>query len=201
MHCWWVIQVLCRASYGSQFDMLQFWGLMAESISSSLSHRIRGLLFPYRFNCVVNSFFLYVCGKGKREGIELERRVERKVRHWWELSSSTERIRARNGRITCWVMIGTKLLMSNGILFMNIFKAVPHITSSKELKPAFKIVSKDLKCRSLWISFTGHIPLYTSICTPENSSPCQKMMLPMIFPPVCRPTCQRAGHLFTQVAC
>lgn len=49
---------------------------MAESISPSLSHRMRGLLFPYRFRSVVNScFFWDVYGKGKkREGIELRER-------------------------------------------------------------------------------------------------------------------------------
>lgn len=54
---------------------------MARSISPSLSHRMRGLLFPYRFSSVVISFFLCVCTlcmgkqkKKKKEGIELRER-------------------------------------------------------------------------------------------------------------------------------
>ncbi len=52
---------------------------MAESISASLSHRMRGLLFPYRFSCVVISFFLCVCcvwESKKREGKELREKKE-----------------------------------------------------------------------------------------------------------------------------
>lgn len=49
---------------------------MAKSISPSLCHRMRGLLFPYRFSCVVISF-LCMGKQQKREGIELgERKKE-----------------------------------------------------------------------------------------------------------------------------
>lgn len=75
-HCWRVIPVLHGASYESWFDILQFWGLMGASFSPSLYHRMRGLLFQYRFSCVViRFFFLCVCilcmrkQKRKREGI------------------------------------------------------------------------------------------------------------------------------------
>lgn len=36
------------------------------SISPCLSHRMRGLLFPYRFSCVVISFVCAVYGRAKK---------------------------------------------------------------------------------------------------------------------------------------
>lgn len=66
---------------------------MAASISPSLHRRMKGLLVPYRFSCVVISFF-FVCsvyGKAKKkEGAKGERLEER-----W--SNKRNRISAHGG--------------------------------------------------------------------------------------------------------
>lgn len=59
---------------------------MAASISPSLYHRMRGLLFPYRFSCVVITFFIYFFGavygnakRGREKSLGRERERVDKV--------------------------------------------------------------------------------------------------------------------------
>lgn len=60
---------------------------MAESISPSFSHRMRGLLLPYRFSSVVNSFGFFGCvwerekEGGNRAKGEKEKGWRVKVKH------------------------------------------------------------------------------------------------------------------------
>lgn len=81
----------------------------------------------------------------------------------------------------------------------NIMYAVPPSTSSKELKTSFKNICRDLKCHSVWVSFTVHFHLcswdffFKGLVLEDDAT--------LDFSAVCWPTCQRAGHLFLQVAC
>lgn len=97
-----------------------------------------------------------------------------------------------------------RLWRQSGLCNMNIFKAFLPSTSSKELKTTIKIVCGDLVCNSVWLRCTSRIHLSTSICALETSF--SKGLVfwddaSLDFSSVCWPTCQRAGHLFPQVAC
>lgn len=85
---------------------------MAESILPSRSRRMRGLLFPYRFSSVVNSFFCMCMGKGKQGGNRAKGETEKgwraKVKTLVGIESlHMERIGERNGRTACRILIAT----------------------------------------------------------------------------------------------
>lgn len=136
---------------------------------------MRGLLFPYSFSSVVNSFFcVCVCmGKGKEGGNSEGRdrkRVESKGKNIGGNrvpALGKDRGEEINGRhVGYWLQRG--FAMDNGRFCMNIFNAVPSLIFSKERKTSFKVVYRDLKCHS--VSPTGCLPLSTYICAAEHRS-------------------------------
>lgn len=174
---------------------------MAESILPSRSRRMRGLLFPYRFSSVVNSFFCMCMGKGKEGGNRAKGETEKgwraKVKTLVGIESlHTERIGERNGRTECRTLIGAWFW--DGIFCVNIFTAVPSLISFKELKASFKIVCRDPKCHP--VSSPGCIPL-PSVLLSIGFGLVLEGNATLDLSAACWPTCQRAGHLFQQVAC